>query len=148
MTWLISKKIRSIKKGRLFLKDKDTVMLDGVAITYYLSDKAVHIDNNEELKSIIKNPKTAIELARILKDRYYRRYGSELSVTELSMAIEIYGHIYPEKIAGAVKAIPIPDFIEDKLDHLMEKTDIIDLGEEGIDQNRKIWDAIAKIIPV
>ena len=130
------------------MKDKDTVMVDGVVITYYLSDKAVHIDNNEELKSIIKNPKTAIALARKLKKRYYKRYGAELSVTELSMAIEIYGHIYPEKIASAVKAIPIPDFIEDKLDDLIDKTDFIDSGEESIDQNRKIWDAIAKIIPV
>ena len=130
------------------MKEKDTVMVDGVAITYYLSDKAVHIDNNEELKLIIKDPKTAIALARKLKERYYKRYGSELSVTELSMAIEIYGHIYPEKIAGALKAIPIPEFIEDKLDHLMDKTDFIDSGEESIDQNRKIWDAIAKVIPV
>ena len=130
------------------MKDKGTVMMDGAAITYYLSDKAVHIDNNEELKSIIKNPKTAIALAGKLKERYYKRYGSELSVTELSMAIEIYGHIYPEKIAGAVKSIPIPDFIEDRLDDLMDKTDFIDSGEESIDQNRKIWDAIAKIIPV
>ena len=130
------------------MKEKDTVMVDGVAITYYLSNKAVHIDNNEELKLIIKDPKTAIALARKLKERYYKRYGSELSVTELSMAIEIYGHIYPEKIAGAVKSIPIPDFIEDKLDDLMDKTDFIDSGEESIDQNRKIWDAIAKIIPV
>ena len=130
------------------MKDKGTVMMDGAAITYYLSDKAVHIDNNEELKSIIKNPKTAIALAGKLKERYYQRYGSELSVTELSMAIEIYGHIYPEKIAGAVKSIPIPDFIEDRLDNLMDKTDFIDSGEVSIDQNRKIWDAIAKIIPV
>ena len=130
------------------MEDRDTVTVDEVAVTYFLSDKAVHIYNNEELKSIIKNPKKAISLARKLKENYYKQYGFELSVTELSMAIEIYGHIYPEKIASALKAIPIPDFIEDKIDNLLEKTDIIDSGEESIDRNRKIWDAITKIIPV
>ena len=130
------------------MKEKETVEVDGVPITYFLSEKAVHIDNNKELESIIPNPKTAIKLARKLKANYQKKYGRELSVSELSMAIEIYGHIYPEKMAKAKKELPLPGFVDQAMENLIEKADIIDSGEESIDQNRKIWDVIAKVIPV
>jgi hypothetical protein len=130
------------------MEKRDTVTVGGVSIKYFLSDKTVHIDNNESLKSVIPNPKAAIQLARKLKENYQKIYGSELSVSELSMAIEIYGHIYPEKIAKTIKTLPLPDFVDKAMDELIKKTDIIDSGEESIDQNRKIWDAIAKVIPV
>lgn len=130
------------------MEERDTVTVEGVSIKYFLSEKTVHIDNNDSLKSVIPNPKAAIQLARQLKANYYKKYGSELSVSELSMAIEIYGHIYPEKIANVIKTLPLPDFIDKAMDELISKTDIIDSGEESIDQNRKIWDAIAKVIPV
>ena len=64
------------------------------------------------------------------------------------MAIEIYGHIYPEKLAKAIKELPLPNFVDQAMKNLIEKADIIDSGEESIDQNRKIWDVIAKVIPV
>ncbi len=130
------------------MKERDTVEVDGVSITYFLSEKAVHIDNDEALKSIIPNPKAAMELARKLKGNYHEKYGRELSVSELSMAIEIYGHIYPEKIAKTIKELPVPNMVEDAMKNLIKKTDVIDSGEESIDKNRKVWDVIAKVIPV
>lgn len=130
------------------MEKRDAVTVEGVSIKYFLSEKTIHIDNNEPLKSVISTPKAAIVLVRKLKGNYQKKYGSELSVSELSMAIEIYGHIYPEKIANAIKSLPLPDFVDKAMDELIKKTDIIDSGEESIDQNRKIWDAIAKVIPV
>ena len=110
------------------MKERDTIEVNGVPITYFLSEKAVHIDNNKELESIIPNPKTAIELAKKLKANYQKRYGRELSVSELSMAIEIYGHIYPEKLAKAIREIPLPNFVDQAMKNLIEKADIIDSG--------------------
>ena len=130
------------------MKELKTVVVNGVLIEYSLSEKAVHINNNDNLKSVIMSPNTAMQLARKLKENYYQKYGDDLSVSELSMAIEIYGHLYPEKIASTLKAMPLPDSIEHALDDVLKQTDMIDSGEESIDRNRKIWDAIANVIPV
>ena len=130
------------------METKNTVAVNGVTIEYSLSEKAVHINNNDKLKSVITNPQTAIKLAKKLKENYYMKYGNDLSVSELSMAIEIYGHVYPEKIVTTLKGMPLPGAIEHAIDEVLKKTDIIDSGEASIDGNRKVWDAIAKVIPV
>ena len=130
------------------MEKRDTVTVDEVTIAYFLSEKVVHIVNDDELKSIITHPTTALKLARKLKASYCTKFGRELSVSDVSMAIEIYGHLYPEKIANTLKAMPSPDFVEHALDDLLEKTDVIDSGEESVDRNRKVWDAIAKVIPI
>ena len=130
------------------METKNTVTVDGVSIEYSISEKAVHINNNDKLKSVITNPQTAMKLARKLKENYYMKYGNDLSVSELSMAIEIYGHVYPEKIVTTLKGMPLPGALEHAIDKVLKKTDIIDSGEASIDGNRKVWDAIAKVIPV
>ena len=130
------------------MEKRNKVEVDGVSVEYFFSEKVVHIVNDEKLKSIITHPKTALKLARKLKAGYQKKYGKELSVSDVSLAIEIYGHLYPEKIASTLKAMPLPDFVNHALDDLLKKTDIIDSGEDSIDRNRIVWDAIAKVIPV
>ena len=128
--------------------ESKTVAVDGMPIEYSFSEKTVHINNNDHLKSVIKNPKTAIKLAKVLRANYSNTFGHELAVSELSMAIEIYGHLFPEKMVSTLNTLPLPDPIKQSLDDVLKKTDVIDSGEESIDRNRKVWDAIAKVIPL
>ena len=116
-------------------------------ISYFLSEKAVHIDNNDALKRAILKPQAAAEMARVILDDHQKQFNHELPISSTSLAAEIYGHVFPEKLAEAIKKIPMPDKFEDVLNKIMEKTDVIDAGHESIDGNRKIWDTVSKIIP-
>ena len=116
-------------------------------ISYFLSEKAIHIHNNHALKRAILKPQAAADIAEIILKDHQLHYNKELPISATSLAAEIYGHVFPEKVAEFIKKVPMPGQLEHTLDKVMEKTDIIDAGHESIDGNRRIWDAIAKVIP-
>ena len=130
------------------MQERKRIRVNDEMISYFLSEKAVHIDNNDALKRAILKPQAATEMARIILDDHQKQFNHELPITSTSLAAEIYGHVFPEKLAEAIKKIPMPDKFEDVLNKIMEKTDVIDAGHESIDGNRKIWDAVSKIIPL
>lgn len=130
------------------MQERKRIRVNDEMISYFLSEKAVHIDNNDALKRAILKPQAAAEMARVILDDHQKQFNHELPITSTSLAAEIYGHVFPEKLAEAIKKIPMPDKFEDVLNKIMEKTDVIDAGHESIDGNRKIWDTVSKIIPL
>ncbi|APR00665.1 putative transmembrane protein [Clostridium botulinum] len=108
-------------------------------ITYSYSPKAVHIANDYNLKDYLSNSsKGSLNIADYAKSNYLLKYSQPIDVTRTSMAIEIMGHVYPDKIA---KYLPFG------LGNIITKhTSIIDIGEKSIDSNRWIWDSIAAVI--
>ncbi len=108
-------------------------------ITYSYSPKAVHITNDYNLKDYLSNSsKNSLNIADYAKSNYFLKYSEPINVTRTSMAIEIIGHVYPDKIA---KYLPFG------LGNIITKhTSIIDIGEKSIDSNRWIWDSIAAVI--
>lgn len=129
------------------MQERKRIRVNDEMISYFLSEKAVHIDNNDALKRAILKPQAAAEMARVILDDHQKLFNHELPISSTSLAAEIYGHVFPEKLAEAIKKIPMPDKFEDVLNKIMEKTDVIDAGHESIDGNRKIWDTVSKIIP-
>lgn len=130
------------------MQERKIIKVNDQEISYFLSEKAIHIDNNEALKSAILKPQASTQIAEKILDDHKQHYHVVLPISPVSLAAEIYGHVFPEKMAEAMKKIPMPDKLEQTLDLVLEKTDIIDAGHESIDGNRKIWDAIAKIVPI
>ncbi len=130
------------------MEERKRIKVNEEEVTYFLSEKAVHIDNNEALKRAILKPQAAAEIAEIILKEHQRHYKQKLPISVTSLAAEIYGHVFPEKVAETAKKIPMPDSMEQALNKIMKKTEVIDAGHESIDGNRKIWDAIAKIIPL
>ncbi|NFA60695.1 hypothetical protein K8O96_09030 [Clostridium sporogenes] len=108
-------------------------------ITYSYSPKAVHITNDYNLKDYLStSSKNSLNIADYAKSNYVLKYSNPIDVTRTSMAIEIIGHVYPDKIA---KYLPFG------LGNIITKhTSIIDIGEKSIDSNRWIWDSIAAVI--
>ncbi|MHB8036160.1 hypothetical protein EXM30_14335 [Clostridium botulinum] len=108
-------------------------------ITYSYSPKAVHITNDYILKDYLSNSsKNSLNIADYAKSNYLLKYSEPIDVTRTSMAIEILGHVYPDKIAR---------YLPFGLGNIITKhTSIIDIGEKSIDSNRWIWDSIAAVI--
>jgi len=134
-------------KGREQMAEWKRTKFNEEEISYSLSEKAIHIDNNHALKRAILKPQAATEIAKTILKDHQLHYNKALPISTTSLAAEIYGHIFPEKVAEVIKKLPMPDQLEDALEKVMKKTDVIDAGHESIDGNRKIWDAIAKVIP-
>ncbi|KMY43758.1 hypothetical protein AC622_05470 [Bacillus sp. FJAT-27916] len=130
------------------MQERKTIKINDEEISYFLSEKAIHIDNNDALKRAVLKPKASTQIAELTLEDHKRHYHYALPITTVSLAAEIYGHVFPEQAAEAIKKIPMPDKLEQAINLVLEKTDVIDAGHESIDGNRKIWDAIAKIVPI
>ncbi|SFB44327.1 hypothetical protein [Clostridium frigidicarnis] len=109
-------------------------------ILYRVEPKIVRINNDDSLKSYLSEAhKGSLNVSKMVKLTYYKTYSENIDITDLSMAVEILGHVYPDKIA---KYLPLG--LGDKI---LVHTSVIDIGERSIDSNRWVWDSIAAVIP-
>jgi hypothetical protein len=105
------------------------------------SEHEVHVINNQVLNELLKNEALVCrDIAQVVKHNYENLMEKRLNISTDSIALEILGHVYPNKIASVLYTIlpalkTMPGFI-------LDKTDIIDIGESGYDSNRWIWDRL------
>ncbi|WP_050615628.1 hypothetical protein [Bacillus testis] len=122
------------------------VIVRGERIQYFLTEKAIHINNDEPLIRAIMQTEGALEIAKALKKQFLALYGREIAIHDYSMALEIFGHVFPDKLAGFLKKFPLPSLLEMPLDALMKHTGVIDIGEPGSsDIDRKVWDMLGPV---
>ncbi|WP_202985655.1 hypothetical protein [Pedobacter planticolens] len=122
--------------------------------TYELSGcKLVVVFKNQLIR--IKKPKalqkfltTDIEqrsevLVNSIKIDYLSLFGKELAISNDSLIIEIWAHVYASYFAKAMKNLISLKLVEEAADFIIKRSDIIDCGESEIDSNRKFWDILA-----
>ncbi|MGG3572561.1 hypothetical protein ABES80_08685 [Bacillus gobiensis] len=103
----------------------------------------VRINSDENLYSLLDNEKSgASTIAAVVKNKYQAILGKELDIETNSLAIEILGHVYPNKIIDATRSVPMPEKAKEFINMLHDKASVIDCGERGKDENRMIWDTI------
>lgn len=108
-------------------------------VSYWFDPKIIRIKNDDTLKEYLAlNSNNSKKLAEVTKGEYYLEVGDEIKISDDSLAVEIVGHVYPEKIAKY-----LPRFIRNKI---IKHTEIIDCGEKDVDSNRWIWDSIASVL--
>jgi len=111
-----------------------------IDITY--TDGAAHIVNNNALMTAL-NTHGAIAIADAVKSKYRNIYGKDLDIWHKSMAIEIIGHIVPDRVCQLILDSPfIPKGLKDKTKSIIAHTSIIDSGELSVDSNRFFWNCI------
>ena len=69
-----------------------------------------------------------MQLADYIKNTYESEFGP-INVSTESIAIEILGHVFEDKLGGVFRGI-------------RKLTGIIDIAEAENDPNRKIWDSL------
>lgn len=104
--------------------------------------RVVRIKNDPELKQyLLESKMNALLLADLLKKNYYKRFEKELEINTISLATEISCHFWLQEISF---------MIENKVgknrftDWMLRHMDVIDCGEKAIDNNRFLWDLLAK----
>ena len=86
--------------------------------------------------------RSAVFVSQIKQD-YLNFIGQALAITNDSMVIEIWGHVYASHLAKATKNLVQLQLIENFADFIIKRSDTIECGESEIDSNRLFWDVLS-----
>jgi hypothetical protein len=124
-----------------------TITVRGKSLHIYIRQHIIRITNDDELIALLAHDTEAAtgELITAIKVRYQEEFGKELKVSDKSMAVEIWAHVYVEKFAKAIASLRITRKLADAI---IRRCEIIDIGEWGHDQNRFVWNALSIFKPL
>jgi hypothetical protein len=122
-----------------------SVLINNQSISLQLNLHAIKIFNSDALSSILaqNTEATTQKLVDSVKTEYLKLFNVDFDVSDNSMAVEIWAHIYAEKFAEAVKNFSSISFVDKIAEKIMQHTEVIDIGERGHDDNRFVWDGLA-----
>jgi hypothetical protein len=124
-----------------------TITVRGKTLHIYIRQHIIRITNDDELIALLAHDTEAAtgELITTIKVRDQEEFGKELKVSDKSMAVEIWAHVYVEKFAKAIASLRISRKLADAI---IRRCEIIDIGEWGLDQNRFVWNALSIFKPL
>lgn len=119
--------------------------LSGHKLLVVFSNQLIQIKKPHQLKeflsSDIKNRSEV--LANYIKQDYFFLFGKELKVSNKSLIVEIWAHVFASYFARAIKKLIKLGPIENLAEFILKRSDIIDCGESNVDSNRKLWDVLS-----
>jgi len=117
----------------------------GKNIQLAITQHKIKIANDLQLEALLAfDTETATdELVAAIKKEFRQLNNRELNISNTSMAVEIWGHVYSDNFANAIKSIPMFDLFDGIAEKIIEHCEVIDIGESGHDNNRFIWDRLA-----
>jgi len=119
-----------------------TITVRGRRLHICIQEHVTRITNDDELNALLAHDtaNATTELVRAIKARYCKELGSNFKVSDASMAVEIWAHVYVEKFAKLIISLK---FTRKLSAIIIRKCEIIDIGEWGHDQNRFVWNALS-----
>lgn len=117
----------------------------GHTITVLFQSHSVHITNDEALVRLLESDREQVtdELVRAIKEQFKLLYTYELDISDASLAVEIWGHVYCAELATVVQNLVQLKLLEKVADKVIGYCAMIDCGETGYDGNRFFWDMLA-----
>jgi hypothetical protein len=111
------------------------------------AEKIVQITSDRALSKLLAESLESgtAELVELIKKDYFEINRNQLAISNDSMIIEIWGHVYFEHFINSIKRLFRLKLIDNLDDFVMERCSIIDSGETKIDKNRRFWDMIAPL---
>lgn len=123
-----------------------TYDLGGCEVKVSYKSKLVQIVGSKELLVFLSEDLKAntLKLAKLIKADYVTLMGKPLKITNQSLMVEIWGHLYASHFANAIKELINLKLIDNLTEIVTKRSDSIDCGEAEVDSNRKFWDTLAK----
>jgi hypothetical protein len=118
-------------------------------ISVKLQHNRISIRTDDQLFELITTmPESATdELVATIKKEYHAQFNKDFEVSDASIAVEIWGHVYAEKFVSAVKAISPVKLIDELAEKIYTSCAVINIGNKDNDGNRFIWDWLAAFKP-
>ena len=116
-------------------------------INIQFDEYIIHVANNDSLTNLLAHDTEAVtnELITSIKAEYLKQFNRQFDVSDASLAVEIWAHVYAEKFADIVKAHSSISLIDALMKKIIDRCEIIDIGESGHDDNRFAWNAVAPL---
>jgi hypothetical protein len=108
--------------------------------------KLIRIQGSKQLLAFLRTDLNAntLKFVKSIKADYLMLIGKPLKVTNASLMVEIWGHLYASKFAIAVNELIKLSIIQNITEKVTKRSDTIDCGEADLDSNRRFWDVLAK----
>lgn len=114
-------------------------------IKVLFEEHIVRITLDDELTGLLKQNTQNItaELVTKAKTNYYQIFNKDFDVSDESMIVEIWAHVYVEKFAEILKSLSLFHIIDSITNKIIERCEVIDIGEHGYDDNRFVWNSLS-----
>ncbi len=124
---------------------KTTIKVRDKEIELRIEEFALHLTINNNLRTLLKHNTEANTdvVVAVMKAAYYDAFSRDFAVSNASMAVEIWAHIYAEKFAIALSSLNLFHWIDKIAAITIEHAEVIDIGEEGHDNNRFVWNGLS-----
>lgn len=122
------------------------ISINGKNIQIAFTQHKIKLTNDAQLAALLaSNTEASTDaLVTAIKQEFKSAHGKDIDISDASMAVEIWGHVYTESFAAAIKSLSLFGFIDSLADKVIDKCEVIDMGESGRDNNRFVWDTLAK----
>lgn len=109
------------------------------------SPKIVHITNDKDMECLLSEDLEGgtQEMVKLIKGDYFKEYQEALRISEDSMMIEIWGHVYFEYFTVLATRIFSSELTDKIAGWVIQRCETIDSGEGEVDMDRKFWDSLA-----
>jgi hypothetical protein len=84
-------------------------------------------------------------LVSMIKQDYREFFGQPLAISNRSLGLEIWGHLYYEVFILSICKLLRLNGNSPRVKILLKSSQIIDCGERHKDSNRKLWDFLAPL---
>jgi len=84
-----------------------------------------------------------VELVKFIKNDYQKEFNKSLKISDNSLMVEIWAHVYSDYFGLLVKKYLKIKWIQNLLQKGIERAEIIDCGEKQLDTNRWVWDFLS-----
>ena len=127
---------------------KDIIIRDKTITVLFHRDRIGIISNDELFELIKKMPEAATEeFISAVKKEYYDHYNKDFNISDDSITVEIWGHIFADQFADAIKSLTNIKLIDNLAEKINAHCEVINIGERGHDNNRFLWDGLAAFKP-
>lgn len=120
-----------------------------------LSNQAVHLDTDDELKHYLRSSGRALNnIEREVRELFRERYRRDIKIKGSSLRTEILVHVYADTVFLTLLRLneklpgPVSSRLAVPLKRLRRATEVIDIGERYNDQNRFVFDWLSMAEPI
>jgi hypothetical protein len=99
-------------------------------------ERRIGIISDEQLLSVVTEmPEAATdELVSAIKKEFHAQFNKDFDVSDASMAVEIWGHVFTEKFADAVKEMAPLKLVNSLAEKISSHCDVINIGKKDHDR--------------
>lgn len=118
-------------------------------ISVRLQEDRIMVKSDDQLSELLTEmPEAATdELICLIKNEYHTQLNKNFDVEDASIAVEIWGHVYAEKFANAIRKIAPLKLADELAEKICSSCEVINIGTKDHDGNRFVWDWLATFKP-